>query len=102
MVEIVESAGDANTVLIRELLVKVVKVKKHDLAAIDDLVFLQFLNENSTELFLESERGRRGSECQLQLHTMALLALSPLVQFSLRIALVPVTFPESAPPNNVS
>lgn len=103
MVETVESAGDADTVLIRKLLVKVVKVKKQDLAAIDDLVFLQLLDEDSTELFLRGEKKvdvvqSVSCNCVLWLYWYCPI----VVNFPCISPFVPATFPESAPPNNVN
>jgi hypothetical protein len=57
VVEAVESAGDTGAVLIRKLLVEVVKVKEHDLAAVNDLALLQLFNQNPAKFFLRGVEG---------------------------------------------
>lgn len=52
MIKVVQSADDADAILVRKLSVKIMHVEQQNSAAVDDLTFLQLLDQNFAECFL--------------------------------------------------
>lgn len=52
MVKVVQSTGNADAILIRKLSIEIMKMEQQDSTAVDDLAFLQLLDQNFAEGFL--------------------------------------------------
>lgn len=97
VIKVVQSTGNADAILVRKLSVKIMQVEQQDPTAVNDLAFLQLLDQNFAEGFL--------FRCKMDIKGKEVSQSDAVVLISSADCILPsnpssqsCTFPESAPP----